>query len=236
MPATEVADRFRIAWSWWIAAELARRNPLLVYEYQPGGGQHDCLGLFPLSAPRQGSLIDLNRAGTLHTRGPHARTVATWADVAAGGPHDVVKALEDAAGLTPTPAPATVALTLSYRVLAHVLAGLVDSRDLWDVRSLSQDDSSAFGDDTLARTPWVAPFAGARQVLDARELPTLGWWGEPWSHLWAILRAGAPVVLVDVHGRAYTRDGCTHDLMAAYRTNGRRLGPTIAATIAPALP
>lgn len=52
----EIAGRFRIAQSWWIASELARRNPhLFIHEWHPGAGGYDCLGLVDDRALSEGS-------------------------------------------------------------------------------------------------------------------------------------------------------------------------------------
>ena len=226
----DVADRFRIVWSWQIAAELARRHPhLRVHEYHPGGGMYDCLGLFVDGAP--GAVIDLNRAGSLHVHRPPKGAVATWADVAAGGTHAIVKALEMTAGLHP--APMTTPRSLTYRVLAQLLAARVGDRHTWDARSVFYDSSGDDADLGL-RDAWLDDFTSARAALP--RLPRHGWAGEPESHLWALTRSEEPVLVVDVHGTAHTRTGRAVDLWGRYKATGRHLHRTVAGTVTAVIP
>lgn len=225
------AHRFRVAQSWWIAAEIARRNPhLFVWEHHPGGGQYDCLALADERAFAAGPLIDLNRDGSLQVHRPVSRTISTWADVlAADNPHDVVKALEVSAELRPSGGP-TTPRTLVYRVIARVLAGLVDDKHRWDARSDAEDRS----DDKGGPRGFLDLFPSAQAA--AARAPRLGWWLEPQSHFWALTRDDEPVVLLDVRGRLHTRSGSAVDLMESYRANGAHLGRTVARSMSPHLP
>jgi hypothetical protein len=230
-PSNQVSLRVRIARSWWLASELARRNrKLYVYEYHPGGGQYDCLALV---RREQGptSVIDLNRAGRLHVHQPETATVATWLDVVnATDPHQVVKALERAARLQPVSGLPTTPELLTYRVIARVLASVVDDRHTWDARCEAHDTTGGMGSGPCGYLEHF-PRAGAA----VREFPALGRPLEPDSHVWALLRDDEPVALLDIHGTVYTRTA-TVDLMPAYRTHGSNLTRTIATVLGDVLP
>ncbi len=224
------ALRFRLAQSWWIAAEIARRNPhLLVWEHHPGGGQYDCLALVDERDMTAGAVVDLNRHGSLHVHRPESRMVATWADVlAADDPHRIVKALETSARLRPDGG-LTTARSLVYRVLARALAGLVDDEHRWDARSAVEDTSDGEG----GPRGYLDRFPSARTA--AASARRLGWWLEPHSHYWALTRDDHPIVLLDVHGQLHTPDGSVN-LMQAYRAHGSHLGRTVAQALSSFLP
>lgn len=224
----QVADRFIQAQSWWLGSELVSRSPqLFLYEYHPGGGQYDCLGVVDDRHPERGAVIDLNRAGSLHVHQPAARRAGAWADVIAqDDPHAMVKRLERLARLTPTPRPVTTRRALTYRVVAHVLRATVDDRHHWEARSAHLD--SAGDDDSSGRDRhvWMADFEGARRA--AGELPAAGWFGEPWSHTWLILRGGEPVAALLDDAHVFRIGGDPVDLMTGYRKAGR-VAPVVAA-------
>lgn len=227
----DVAQRFQVAQSWWIAAELARRNPhLFAYEYHPGGGQYDTLGLFDDRRPQDQAVANLNRAGGSVWLGT-ARKWGRWDDVmATDDPHTVVKALEKWANLRPAPGQATTPRSLAYRVIAHTLGACVNAREPFDAR-LEHVDSPYSREGSTAG--YVAGFPAA--VEAQRNYPRLGWHGEPASHQWALLRGDEPVAILDVHGSAFLGAKRT-DLMEVYRATGRRLTPTVAVALGKVLP
>ncbi|MBC7308217.1 MAG: hypothetical protein H5T80_15100, partial [Dietzia sp.] len=158
----EIAERFKIAQSWWVASELARRNPhLFIHEWHPGGGSYDCLGLVDDRAPTDGIVLDLNRAGSLHVLKPEEATVAAWWElVGAEDPHLIVKRVERAAGLAPIKRPQTTDRSLTYRAITQALATAVNDRHIWDARSLYHDTSGDW-DEGAERQAWVSSFPTA---------------------------------------------------------------------------
>lgn len=136
------ASRFVIAQSWWIASELVRRHPKLgLAETHPGGGMYDCLSLFATDGKHRRTLIDLNRVGRLHVHVNPDFEPLTWKEVhEATDPHEPVRRIEAGTGLKrPSPTPPTSPAALSYRVIARVLASMVNEKDTWDVRSEQLD-------------------------------------------------------------------------------------------------
>lgn len=223
-----IADRFVQAQSWWLGSELVRRSSqLFLYEYHPGGGQYDCLGVVDGGRPDRGAVIDLNRTGSLHVHQPASCQAATWADVMAqDDPHEMVKRLERLARLTPTPRPVTTRRALTYRSIAHLLRATLDDRHRWEVRS-AHSDSSGDGDGSgRDRRAWLALFEDARQA--AGELPAAGWFGEPWSRTWLVLRRGEPVAALLDDARVFRSGRDPVDLMIEYRQAGR-LAPVVGA-------
>lgn len=236
METEEPAPRFVVAQSWWIASELVRRNPALqLIETHPGGGQYDCLSLFTDTRDPQ-KIVDLNRAGGIHVFLPGGQfdetaKPITWPGVMhAQGAHDIVKRIETAARLhVPKPTPATGAAAISYRVIARVLATLVNDRDPWDVRNEYHDTSGDGG----GRQGFVDGFATARDAV--REGRPTDLHGVAEYRFWALLRAGETIAILDTDGRVHTEDGA-EDLLPLYVRHGRELGPTVHAALGRFLP
>lgn len=76
-------------------------------------------------------------------------------------------------------------------------------------------------------TPRSLAYRILAQVLAARVADT---------HAWALTRDGVPVLVVDVHGSAYTRTGRVLDLWGTFRATGRHLHRTVAARVVPVIP
>jgi hypothetical protein len=180
----------------------------------PGGGSYDVLALW---SPGAKPIIQLNRNGTLHA-GPADKTVATWADaVAANGPHDLVKRLEQASGHEMRrQAPPSTPRTLSYRFISGVLTGLVNSRYEWDARNEFLDSS---GDEAELRG-YLRAFPAA--VETRKSVPRLGIFHEPESHFWALLANEHPIALVSLEGVLFYRNA-TVNLVTLFEASGRSL-------------
>lgn len=213
---SEPARRFVIAQSWWIASEIVRRNPtLLLIETHPGGGQYDCLSLIRRTSTETTTLIDLNRAGSLHVHhGPSGHMTLTWQEaLAADGGHDVVRHLEKAAGLDPAPkAPATSPRVLTYRILARILTSLVDDRHVWDARNCQLDSS---GMDAIAtRQAELLQFPSVIESLRDGRPDEL--FARPGYRFWTLLRDAKPVAVFDTDGRLHLPDRPPSELLPAY--------------------
>lgn len=229
----EPAQRFVIAQSWWIASEIVRRHPeLRIVETHPGGGQYDCLTLAAGTHANPSSLIDLNRVGSIHVHTDSSFEALRWNEVlTARGGHDVVRAVESAAGLTaPRQAPATGPRTLIYRLLARTLTSLVDDRHAWDARS-GQVDSSGYGG---GARPELEQFPSV--VEELRSVHPDDLFGLPAYRFWILLRGQDPLAVLDTDGHAHFTDRPPHDLLPVYRRCGRSLMATLGAAIGHLLP
>ncbi|MFG1636984.1 TY-Chap2 family putative peptide chaperone [Pseudonocardia alni] len=231
----EIARRFRIAQSWWLASELVRRHPhLLVLETHPGGGQYDCLTLVERGSVAPVGLLQLNRAGRMHVE-PHLGQFepVEWIEMlTTDDGHSALRTLEQRAGLRPPVprAPATGPHTLSYRVLARILASLVDDRHAWDVRN-GQLDSSGYGG---GPRPGLDRFPSVREGLcDVRASDLLG---EPAYRFWLLLRAEDAVAVLDTDGRVHFTDRDPVELLPVYRENGSRLTTLVGRVFGHVLP
>lgn len=240
---SDPAQRFVIAQSWWIAAELARRHPeLLVHEMHPGGGQYDVLAVLspPYVAARM--QVMLNRVGTIQVHQndgrngePDMELISTWSDaLSASSPHAVVKHIEDVANLgSPAKAPSSTPRALAYRFIAVLLSMTVNDRHSWDARNEFIDSSGDWWPGSPEVHGFLEGFPDVRRDLPST--PKLGLWHEPESHFWAVLRNKVPVAIVSTEGRVYRADR-RYDLAAEYSSNERRMLPLITKILSDLLP
>jgi hypothetical protein len=212
----EPARRFVLAQSWWIASEIVRRDPkLLIIETHPGNGMYDCLSLIRRTDTETPTLIDLNREGRVHVHAAETFEPITWAGAfAARGGHDIVHALEKAAGLTPAAkAPPTGPRVLTYRLIARILASLVDDRHQWDARN-GQLDSSGM-DATNDHRPELLRFPSVVEALCDKRPDDL--FGRPAYRFWTLLRDADPVAVLDTDGRLHLQDQPPIEVPPLYR-------------------
>lgn len=228
----ELARRFVLAQSWWIASELVRRHPrLVVLETHPGGGQYDCLSIVDSSSDQDLPLIDINRLGRIHVPRAEAFEPITWASaLGQDNAHAVVRVVEAGAQLQPpVQAPSTTAKVLTYCVIARVLTTLVNDRRDWDARS-GYLQTFQLGSGTrpeLSEFPGVAPF------LDDRRPDDVG--GQPAVRFWFVKRSTESVAVLDTDGRLYLRDRPPTELLPIYKRT-RSLTATIGETLSHFLP
>jgi len=120
--------------SWRLASELVRRHPdtTSLMSGHPGGGQYDCLMVFPTAGPSGD--VQLNRNGRIHVlerfdgRPPDAWEPTTWEEYMGADPREFLRRLEIAAGLPePHEVPSATPATLIYRVLAAVASTAIKS-------------------------------------------------------------------------------------------------------------
>lgn len=216
----EIADRFQLAQSWWLASELARRHPdLLILETHPGGGQYDTLTI----ARPSGAVLDINRGGGhihIHVPGTDVQPIPLTDALTEEDPHALVRQLEQAARL-PVPAHAASASprSLTYRTLAFVLNATVNQQKTLDVRS-EYEDTSGYG---AGPRGWLAGFPLAAQRVRERRPDDL--YDIPEYRYWLILRDDTPVAALDTDGFVYIGED-VRSLPAAYHRNGRSLART----------
>lgn len=220
-PGDAPAWRFVIAQSWWIAAELCRRHPLLrAYEMHPAGGTADVLRVW---GPRRGALgetdvlVDLNRAGSIHLEDQLGSRI-TWAEVmAAQSPHLIMKRIEDAHGRRLVrQAPSTTATSLVYRVIAQLLNEKLNDRHQWDVRMEFHDSS---GDEDSSENGYVQTIPSATAAFtSARSRASVV---DPGEHFWAVLRDDECRAVLDDAGVLHRRNGAPLELLSVYRRRHR---------------
>lgn len=231
-----VAHRFVIASSWWVASELVRRNPdLRLIETHPGGGQYDCLSVVRRVAGSWTTLIDLNRAGSMHVHqiaADQAFEPLTWDSTFRNDDaHDAVKRLEAAAGLAPPkPSPPTGAAAVTFRVIARLLAGTVNDRRQWDVRNEQQDTSGG----EYGRGNYVDALPQLADALDDRRDDDV--LGVSRYRYWALLSDAELRAVFDTDGAVHLLNGQSHDLLRLYRYHGRSLTAVLGAALGKLLP
>lgn len=122
--------------------------------------------------------------------------------LAATGGHDVVKAVEKGAGLVPPiqAAPSSPKV-LTYRVIARLLASLVDDRHSWDVRSGWNEEA---GD---AR-PELSEFG----LLETR--------GKTPRDFWLLIRDDDAIAGLGVDGTVETLTSPAIEMLGGYRQSG----------------
>ncbi|MBO4238587.1 TY-Chap2 family putative peptide chaperone [Pseudonocardia alni] len=230
----KIAARFRIAQSWWLASELVRRHPrLLVVETHPGGGMYDCLTLVDPGVAGPTTVLQLNRNGRIHVD-PHNSTIepVEWTKMlAAENSHSVLRSVEGYARLRPPVprAPTIGPRAMTYRVLAHILACLVDDRSTWDARSGCLDWGYGLGRHTdLDRFPSIRD-----GLHDVRESDLFG---EPAYRYWLLHCGDEAVAVLDTDGWAHFADRQPVELVPAYRGNGSRLTSLIGSVFGHVLP
>ena len=169
-----------IAASWDIAARLADVGPpdLRVYETHPGGGQYDCLTL-----AGERCRIDINRSGSLHVhRGADVGPLAGRDRI--GEPDGTAQLAEQigAAFGWRMDSPNMTARSLTYRLLARVLAARVHDDSAWDARGQYLDTAGMGGG---LRWPLPSPEMGripANQVwVLTRDEEPLSWLWDGWA-------------------------------------------------------
>jgi hypothetical protein len=227
-----LAQRFVIAQSWWVASELIRRHPELhLIETHPGGGQYDCLSLLTGPGDNPTTLIGLNRHGRMHVLQASGFEPIGWETLLRErDPHASIKRLETAAGLShPSPAPPSSPAALTFRVIARVLASLVDVKQPWDARNEQLDSSGGDGGPRgyLQDFPRAAELAQVRRPDDVCQTPGY--------RFWALLQAEHPVAILDTDGHVHLR-GEQHDLPDLYVRSGRSLSTIIHLALGDVLP
>lgn len=218
-----IQERFVTAQSWWIATELVRRNTQLrILEWHPGGGQYDALGILDLSLEKV--TISLNRrGGSIHlVESPDFEPIG-WSEVFSSSPHAIVERIEKGAGLTPpAQTPPTERHTLTYRIIAAILAQMVNSKTTWDARSAFAD-TSGYGSGPIERIFDHFPSA-ARQREAIGRVAVLG---DASYAFWSLNRNDDVVAVLDQWGMLHLQKGEPADLMKIFTTNRRSLAATI---------
>lgn len=172
--------------------------------------------------------ISLNRVGSAHFSSfagePH---LESWQDfgaayAAAKDPRSVVIELERRAGLRPPIAvPVSTPQSLTYRVIAAILATTVFGRVAYECRN-GMDDNSGMGG-TIRRDELFAPFPEPRSRAAVNKPGD--WCDEPACRFWFIKREGEPIIALEPgSGFVWNRAGLRHDLPDLWPASGKRVG------------
>lgn len=226
-PTVHPSQRLVVAKSWWIASEIARRHPeLRIIETRPYEGADDNLCLVHPRTDDELPLVALDRLGALEASPLGG---IGWDDVVVEeDPHAIVRALERWAGLgSPLKAPATTPTTLVYRIIARVLASLVDDRDVWNARWGLYD---TLDEDTTVYHPGLDDVPTVDELMEETEYDVNS------GHFWVLERGTDTVACFDTFGRLHTRDAAPLELMPIYRSTHRSLTATIGVALGRLLP
>lgn len=200
------AERWTNAQSWWIASELCRRDSTLRIDQDYAGGSRRLRVSRDLSRD-MGGMPHV----TLHpVRGVEGLGPAQWTSwpmvLSENNPHAWVDRIESKFGWAPGPTPATTTRSLTYRVIAQILASTVNQRHQIQVISWNSMLGSTPHDSS-----WLSIFEGVQSVLAPSGRPQ-------YPPLWVLFRGGNEgVIVLSESGLAFRRDGHKQiDLMARY--------------------
>jgi len=223
---TDIAYRFQLAQSWWIATKLVRRHPeLTILETHAGGGQYDSLSLVQNGQ----MLLSINRGASIHAHQHPMEPVPIEAAFADDDAHRLIRLLESATNLSARAGtPATTPKTLAYRVLTQLALATVNEAQPLDIRSEYLDSSGGSGPHGLLDQ---YPVAAERSRERRPDDPV----GGPRQRYWLVLRDETPVAAVDVDGYAYITSQVLH-LPTLYAENGRSLTSTVVKALGSLLP
>ncbi|WP_396137140.1 hypothetical protein [Curtobacterium sp. BRD11] len=217
-----LAERWTVPQSWWIASELCRRDSTLrvVQDYADGSLRLRVSRDLPRDSGGEPH-ITLHPVRGIEGLGP--AQWSTWPMVfGESDPHAWIKRIESKFGWALGPTPATTTRSLTYRLIAQILAGTVNQRH--QIRAISWNSM-------LGSTPhdssWLSNFRGVESVLAPSGRPQ-----DP--PLWVLFReSSAGLLVLSESGFAYRRDGHKPtDLMARY-TNRRYMDDVLLGLLPP---
>lgn len=218
-----IQERFVIAQSWWVATELVRRHSQLrILELHPGGGQYDTLGIFDLSLGKMTTHLN-RKGGRIHlVESPNFEPIE-WAEVFSSSPHAIVERIEKGTGLmSPAQTPPSARHTLTYRIIAVILAQMVNSKSTWDARSAFVDSSGYGGGPTESLFDRF-PSAG----IQREAVGSVAVLGDASYGFWSLSRNHEVVAVLDQWGLLHLQKGQPVDLMKIFIANGRSLSATV---------
>jgi hypothetical protein len=237
-----LSSRYYVPAYWWVATELARRNPQLeLIETYPLDNFYDCLTLHGESS--LGLVhIDLNRLGSVHVHPDHIGLMSGAEIAASDDAHWAVKEIERVAGLAPNEtAPSSGARIITLRLMARVVNYLVNDRATWTLRMLSPNgygwSFALFPDEDILAgktTPMPDVFPTERQYrsfLIETGMPEDFQEGR----FWGLQCDERTVAVFDTKGVVYTKQARTV-LKSLYARTNRNLTQTMAVALADVLP
>lgn len=220
------------ALSWRLAAELARRHPgdlWIAHTVPIVGTTYDCLTLVrPGDRGQIGPpIFDLNRGGSIHLRNSFAGQPFepewprwSWQDYLDADPYRFLRQLEDRAGLPSlSGVPATTPATLVWRLIASLVGPAL--RSVHRIEAVPGFADTAW--DASPNDELFQAFPRARQAVAVHHPADP--LGTPHRRFWFICVDDDPRVVLSTEGRAWGLGDVEYDLMNAYDTYDRRLGP-----------
>jgi PAS domain-containing protein len=224
------ADRFVLQQAWWIASEVARRNPTLTITRTEGADNNPILLVHDgATGPRvQFDLI----SGIKYVDTYGLKEFSWLGAFAAPNSHEVVKHLESETrfGMPTSPPPSTTKKTIVYRLIARTLAAMVDDRHSWQAVTAQIQTAAGQAEEEAQEALRAFPTAfdaipGYLEEISAaiQRDPEgdLLYWHQP---MWFLLRDFEPVVVLDEGGYAHLAGGGRIDLLATYHAVGRDVG------------
>jgi hypothetical protein len=228
------ADRFVDAQHWWIGSELCRRHPSLRLAEIDIDAIGPLLAVIDVLEPLLGQIY-LSRVAGIQIVDRDEFLICPPELFMEANPHRLLRRIEDAHGMgAPANTPATNATTITYRIIARVLAATLDSRYSWTLRGERPTDPPVHDDISWAGDLSGFPSLGALRrrwaVAAARESLYDG----PSFNLWVLMRDLEPAALFDAYGAVHTAEG-RFDLLPAYRARGGNMTLTLGDALGSAL-
>lgn len=213
--AVTMADRFVLQQTWWIVSELVRRHPdMWVKRYLHAEGGWLVMAHTPDAALQV--VFDLHSGIQVHEQG--IQHFIPW--VVAfnqNDAHTVVRKVESVTTLgKPMTTPSTAAHSLTYRLIAQLLAIKLDDRRSWNAIEVELDP--ILQGDPPEANPLIRPFPTVlRDVKNQRDeiRELLGPDARLRPYLWTVVHDLEPLFVLDADGFVHTRDGL-HPTMEIY--------------------
>lgn len=210
----DIASRFMLEQAWWIASELCRRHSrLAVIVASHLGGHYSGPQVIDPHRPAAPSVF-FNQHGRIRFFAiePEPRLI-TWHEVfAMDGPHDLLKEIETTLGLGTGSADATTRRSIGYRAISALITRTLNDRVPWGVDDSIQDMLTHIRPSPELK---LFPTVTVPTAQDPEKL------GAQLRQIFLVKRDNKPVVVIDNHPRAHTRDGDYLDLMAIYKRRHR---------------
>lgn len=232
-PEAAIGPGLLEAYSWALAADIARRHPstVRIFHGRPGGGQSDVLWLRAPDGNTHGGDVRLNRDGRIHIvrrfdAAPGAEEPAgvtyTWSQALAApsaGQNFSVELAREAGLPKPLHTPAATRATLTWRLIAALLSGFAPTQAPLRIEPGFIDGNYSGPSPHFSAFPTLPP-----DSTDAhRDDP----FGQAGYRFWFALQGEVPVLMFEqTSGTAWTagRRAVSVDLMAAYNEHGRARG------------
>jgi len=232
--------RQRVALSWQVLSELARRHPAgAIFQEWPASGYDELM--FVDRPEHTHDIIGFNRDGSVHVKPEWYEPGSGWWHASVSGPRRYALRMEQVFGLDRPPStPVTTRKTLSYRVLSAICSQSLLSNTFLDPRpgyTVGQDgggiDESYFGSFPGAAAT-MTPEAQAFDFGSGRLAPQHYWFLIPYmtstqdpSGEGPPLGTSekVPVAVLNIGAKLWVGASPVIDLMAAYERLDRKFLP-----------
>lgn len=187
--------------------------------------------------PDGGSLVDLNREGSIHVRG-QTGFMSFDAEKGYVDRHGALKRIEEAVGVGPIEkTPASSPASLTFRAIYRFLAITLNEREYWDVRNQRVDGSGAWPGEAVDFCDLSQFHTAAEAVRLERRDDRLG---DRRYHFWVLgtRPSGGSLqarVVLDTDGHVHLPTGRV-SLVDEYARNKRKITPTTVSALGTLLP